>query len=54
MVGVLLAERALADASVPATSRAPEYVKVHLRLKPGASLVVVHHRLPSEFPVKDQ
>ena len=38
---------------LPLAERLKTWQEVHLRFRPGASMVVVHHRLPGEVPVRD-
>jgi len=76
MAGVLLAERAPADARIyidsapkgpfdgatclltlhflPPAERLKTLQQMHLRLKPGAPLVVAHHSFPGEDPGRDR
>lgn len=39
---------------LPPAERLKTLQEMHLRLKPGAPLVVAHHSFPSETPVRDQ
>lgn len=39
---------------LPPAERLKTLQEMHLRLKPGAHLVVVHHSFPSDVPVRDQ
>ncbi|MDR2333989.1 MAG: class I SAM-dependent methyltransferase [Burkholderiaceae bacterium] len=39
---------------LPPAERLKTLQEMHLRLKPGAPLVVAHHSFPSEAPVRDQ
>lgn len=39
---------------LPPAERLKTLQEMHLRLKPGAPLVVAHHSFPSEVPVRDQ
>lgn len=39
---------------LPPAERLKTLQEMHLRLKPGAPLVVAHHSFPSEIPVRDQ